>query len=77
MESFAFYLGRRHGDQHSHFRVAPLPTSHGCRIEQRRKTIDMLHKVATNYAVVVMIGLYTAAMAILACIGCVGQSDEL
>ena len=40
------------------------------------KTIDMLHKVATNYAVVVMIGVYVIAGAILACT-CVGQSDEL
>lgn len=39
------------------------------------KIIDMLHKVATNYVVVVMIGGYIAAAAILACT-CV-QSSEL
>ena len=41
------------------------------------KIIDMLHKLMTNYAVIVMIGVYVVAMAILACIGCVGQGSEL
>ena len=40
------------------------------------KVIDMLHKVATNYVVVVMIGGYIVAAAILACT-CIGQSSEL
>lgn len=40
------------------------------------KVIDMLHKIMTNYVVVVMIGVHVVAGAILACT-CVGQSSEL